>query len=88
MHICIVSFFFGGGVIMSKNDEKSKKNKQKILTQYDQFVVPRLRDIPVWIHEGATDEEIAGRLNIHIRTLGDYRRKHPTLEPNRVTTTS
>ncbi|NHN34697.1 transposase [Paenibacillus agricola] len=62
---------------MSKNDEKLKKNKPKILTKYDQFVVPRLRDIPVWVREGLTDDEIAKRLNIHIWTLGDYRRKHP-----------
>ncbi|NHN29642.1 transposase [Paenibacillus agricola] len=62
---------------MSKNDDKPKKNKPKILTKYDQFVVPRLRDIPVWVREGLTDDEIAKRLNIHIWTLGDYRRKHP-----------
>jgi DNA-binding NarL/FixJ family response regulator len=51
---------------MSKNDEKPKKNKPKILTKYDQFVVPRLRDIPVWVREGLTDDQIAKRLNIHI----------------------
>lgn len=62
---------------MDKNDDKPKRNKPKILTKYDQFVVPRLRDIPAWVREGATDEEIAKRLNIHIWTLGDYRRKHP-----------
>ncbi|WP_348621581.1 transposase [Paenibacillus polymyxa] len=62
---------------MSKNNNNPKRNKPKILTKYDQFVVPRLKDIPVWVREGATDEEIAKRLNIHIWTLGDYRRKHP-----------
>lgn len=59
--------------VMNNNKTKSKP---KILTKYDQFVVPRLRDIPVWVREGLTDE-IAKRLNIHIWTLGDYRRKHP-----------
>ncbi|MFC7558026.1 hypothetical protein ACFQ5D_04305 [Paenibacillus farraposensis] len=36
---------------MSKNNEKPKRIKPKILTKYDQFVVPRLRDIPVWVRE-------------------------------------
>lgn len=62
---------------MGKEDENTKKKKPKILTKYDQFVVPRLRDIPVWVREGLSDEQIAARLNIHVWTLGDYRRKHP-----------
>lgn len=67
----------GGEVTMGKNDVTPKRNKPKILTKYEQFVVPRLKDIPIWVREGLTDEEIAKRLNIHIWTLGDYRRKHP-----------
>ncbi|MGF7050101.1 transposase [Paenibacillus sp. DS2015] len=58
-------------------DNNKNKNKPKIMTKYDQFVIPRLKDIPVWVREGVTDEEIAKRLNIHVWTLGDYRRKHP-----------
>lgn len=64
---------------MGKNDENQKRKKPKILTKYELNVVPRLKDIAVWVHEGATDEEIAKRLGIHIWTLGDYRRKHPKL---------
>lgn len=58
-------------------DNNKNKNKPKILTKYDQFVIPLLKDIPVWVRGGVTDEEIAKRLNIHVWTLGDYRRKHP-----------
>ncbi|ADO55774.1 hypothetical protein [Paenibacillus polymyxa] len=73
-----VPFFRAGGEEkISKNNEKPKRNKPKILTKYDQFIVSRLKAIPVWVREGTTDVEIARRLSIHIWTLGDYRRKYP-----------
>ncbi|CAM3016474.1 hypothetical protein PASE110613_12505 [Paenibacillus sediminis] len=59
---------------MAENNHKPKKNKPKILTKYELNVVPRFKDIAIWVREGATDEEIAKRLGIHIWTLGDYRR--------------
>ncbi|WPQ58521.1 hypothetical protein [Paenibacillus polymyxa] len=41
---------------MSKSNEKPKRNKPKILTKYNQFVVSRLKATPFWIREGTTDE--------------------------------
>lgn len=64
---------------MAEKNEKPKRKKPKILTKYELNVVPRFKDIAVWVREGAADEEIAKRLGIHIWTLGDYRRKHPKL---------
>jgi hypothetical protein len=61
---------------MSNSNEKPKKHKPNILTKYELNVIPRLKDVAVWVREGLTDEQIATRLNIHIWTLGDYRRKH------------
>lgn len=61
---------------MNKEDQSKKKHKPTILTKYELNVIPRFKDIAVWVREGITDDEIAKRLNIHVWTLGDYRRKH------------
>lgn len=63
----------GGEVIMGKNDKPKKP------TKYELNVEPNLQDIYVWVREGFTEEEIAGRLNIHVWTLADYKNKYKKL---------
>lgn len=53
-----------------------EKNPKKP-TKYELNVLPRLDEIKQWVKEGITDEEIAVRLDIHVWTIGDYRKKHP-----------
>jgi hypothetical protein len=61
---------------MSKNNDKTKRNKPSILTKYELNVIPRLKDIGTWVREGVTEEDIAKRLGIHVCTLTDYKSKH------------
>ncbi|AJA48506.1 hypothetical protein CPAST_c24360 [Clostridium pasteurianum DSM 525 = ATCC 6013] len=55
------------------------KNNRKALTKYETNVKPKLDEIKQWVTDGLTDEEIAENLNIHVWTLGDYKKKHSEL---------
>ncbi|MGY0373230.1 transposase [Clostridium sp. JNZ J1-5] len=47
-----------------------------LVTKYDLNVKPRFDEIKQWVNEGLIDEEIADRLDVHVCTLGDYKKKH------------
>lgn len=49
------------------------------LTKYDTHVKTRFADIYKWVREGFTDEQIAAKLDIHVWTLRDYKKKYPEL---------
>jgi hypothetical protein len=46
---------------------------------YEKKVKPRLKDIIVWRGEGATQNQIAGKLGLHVSTLYKYAELYPEL---------
>lgn len=44
-------------------------------SKYQTHVKPRLNEIKAWARDGATEEEIAKKLNIAISTLYEYKKK-------------
>ncbi|PUA40656.1 transposase [Paenibacillus elgii] len=57
----------------------AREKKPKKPTKYEINVEPRLDEIRQWVKDGATDDEIAVRLEIHVTTLYEYVKIHPKL---------
>ena len=56
---------------------KTKEKKRGRKSQYERLVQPRLEEVRGWCRNGATDEELAARLGIGVRTLYRYRTQFP-----------
>jgi len=51
-----------------------------LVSKYERYVKPRLKEIKLWAEQGASQEEIAGRLKIACSTFREYRKKYAELE--------
>ena len=45
-------------------------------SKYETHVLPRMEAVKGWARDGLTDEQIANKLNIHVDTLYEYKKKH------------